>query len=230
MATFVDWALARAQEQTPYHGVISLPGSIGVAVSPKLQAALTIPGLALAGVVPVVRKERAKPVRTARLLTAAAGGCSVGGQAAPISGTIRLSVAAGPRRRAGPGPREEVSLARIPYADPEKPETKELVQRIVRERGGVLNLHAMLLHGAPVAEGWLRCLTAIRHECALPGSLREPIILQIAHLSGATYEAEQHAPIAKEGLTQEQVNARRTGGMAACSTRRSRRSLPAAMP
>ena len=99
-------------------------------------------------------------------------------------------------------------MARIPYADPGKPETKELVQRIVRERGGVLHLYAMLLHSAPVAEGWLRYLTAIRHECTLSGSLRELVIMRIAHLNGAAYEAEQHAPIAlKEGLTREQVDA-----------------------
>ena len=94
-------------------------------------------------------------------------------------------------------------MARIPYADPERPETEALVGRIVRERGSVLHLYAMLLHSGPVAEGWLRYLTAIRHECALPGSLRELVIMQIAHLNGAPYEAEQHAPIAlQEGLTQ----------------------------
>lgn len=99
-------------------------------------------------------------------------------------------------------------MARIPYADPERPETKALVGRIVRERGSVLHLYAMLLHSGPVAEGWLRYLTAIRHECALPGSLRELVIMQIAHLNGAPYEAEQHAPIAlQEGLTQFQVDA-----------------------
>ena len=99
-------------------------------------------------------------------------------------------------------------MARIPYADPDKPETKELADRIVRERGSVLHLYAMLLHSGPVAEGWLRYLTAIRHQCALPGSLRELVIMQIAHLNGAAYEAEQHAPIAlKEGLTRSQVEA-----------------------
>ena len=99
-------------------------------------------------------------------------------------------------------------MARIPYADPNKPETKELADRIVRERGSVLHLYAMLLHSGPVAEGWLRYLTAIRHECTLPGSLRELVIMQIAHLNGAAYEAEQHAPIAlTEGLTHGQVAA-----------------------
>ncbi len=99
-------------------------------------------------------------------------------------------------------------LARIAYADPDRPETRPLVDRIVRERGSVLHLYAMLLHSAPVAEGWLRYLTAIRHECALPGRLREMVIMRIAHLNAAPYEAAQHAPIAlKEGLSQDQVEA-----------------------
>ncbi|KAA2214033.1 carboxymuconolactone decarboxylase family protein [Teichococcus oryzae] len=99
-------------------------------------------------------------------------------------------------------------MARIPYADPANPETRPLVERIIRERGSVLHLYAMLLHSGPVAEGWLRYLTAIRHECALPGLLRELVIMRIAHLNGAPYEAEQHAPIAlKEGMSQAQIDA-----------------------
>jgi len=99
-------------------------------------------------------------------------------------------------------------LARIPYADTTSPETRELVGRITRERGSVLHLYAMLLHSGPVAEGWLRYLTAIRHECALPGALRELVIMRVAQLNGAPYEAEQHAPIAlREGMTQAQIDA-----------------------
>lgn len=99
-------------------------------------------------------------------------------------------------------------MARIPYADPNAPGTRPLVERIVRERGSLLHLYAMLLHSGPVAEGWLRYLTAIRHECTLPGALRELVIMRIAHLNGAPYEAEQHAPIAlKEGMTQAQLDA-----------------------
>ncbi len=105
-------------------------------------------------------------------------------------------------------PPEEMPLARIPYADPANPETRQLVDRIIRERGSVLHLYAMLLHSGPVAEGWLRYLTAIRHECALPAPLRELVIIQIAHLNGAAYEAEQHMPIAlREGVTQAQLDA-----------------------
>ncbi|MFC7738139.1 carboxymuconolactone decarboxylase family protein [Roseomonas sp. GCM10028921] len=99
-------------------------------------------------------------------------------------------------------------MARLPYADPNRAEVAPITARIVQERGSVLHLYAMLLHSAPVAEGWLRFLTAIRHECALPGSVRELVIMQVAHLNHAPYEAEQHAPIAlREGLTPAQVGA-----------------------
>ena len=99
-------------------------------------------------------------------------------------------------------------LARLPYADPNRPEVAVLADRIVKERGSVLHLYAMLLHSGPVAEGWLRFLTAIRHECALPGDVRELVIMRVAHLNHAPYEAEQHRPIAlREGLTEPQVNA-----------------------
>ncbi len=99
-------------------------------------------------------------------------------------------------------------MARLAYADPAKPETRPLVERIIRERGSLLHLYAMLLHSGPVAEGWLRFLTAIRHECTLNGALREAVIMRIAHLNGAPYEAAQHAPIAiKEGLSEAQVAA-----------------------
>ena len=82
------------------------------------------------------------------------------------------------------------------------------MDRIVKERGSVLHLYAMLLHSAPVAEGWLNYLTAIRQKSDLAGDIREMAIMRIAHLNGAPYEAEQHAPIAlKEGMTQAQLDA-----------------------
>ena len=99
-------------------------------------------------------------------------------------------------------------MARIPYADLGSPEIKPLVDKIVAERGSVLHLYQMLLHSAPVAAGWLRYLTAIRHECSLPGDLRELVIMRVAILNGAPYEAEQHAPIAlREGVSQAKLDA-----------------------
>jgi len=98
-------------------------------------------------------------------------------------------------------------LANIPYADTTRPEAAATAGRVVEQRGSMLHLYAMLLHSVPVAEGWLGYFTAIRHHCQLPGDLRELVIMQIAHLNGAPYEAEQHRPIAlKEGLTEQQVD------------------------
>jgi AhpD family alkylhydroperoxidase len=65
----------------------------------------------------------------------------------------------------------------------------------------------MLLHSPPVASGWLNYLTAIRQQSTLPGGLRELVIMRIAVLNGAPYEAEQHAPIAlREGVSQVQLD------------------------
>lgn len=99
-------------------------------------------------------------------------------------------------------------MARLPYADLQDPAIKPLAQRIAQERGSVLHLYQMLLHSPSVAGGWLSYLTAIRHHCSLPGSLRELVIMRVAILNGASYEAEQHAPIAlAEGLSQPQLDA-----------------------
>ena len=97
-------------------------------------------------------------------------------------------------------------MAHLPYADLQAPAVQPLVQRIVAERGSVLHLYQMLLHSPPLAEGWLGFLTAVRQQLSLPGSLRELVIMRVAQLNGAPYEAQQHAPIAlKEGLSPEQL-------------------------
>ena len=99
-------------------------------------------------------------------------------------------------------------MARIPYADPDRPEVRALAERIRAERGSVLHLYRMLLHSPAVAEGWLAYLTAIRQRSALPGALRELVIMRVAVLNGAPYEADQHAPIAlREGVTQAKLDA-----------------------
>ncbi len=98
-------------------------------------------------------------------------------------------------------------MARIPYADLTSPEAKPLVDRIVAERGGVLHLYQMLMHSPPVASGWLNYLTSIRQLSTLPASLRELVIMRVAVINGAPYEAEQHGPIAlREGITQAQLD------------------------
>lgn len=99
-------------------------------------------------------------------------------------------------------------MARLPYADPTRPELQPLVQRIVAERGSLLHLYQMLLHSPPLAAGWLEFMTQVRQHCELGGDLRELVIMRIAWLNGAPYEAGQHAPIAlREGLTPAQLEA-----------------------
>jgi alkylhydroperoxidase family enzyme len=99
-------------------------------------------------------------------------------------------------------------MARLPYADHDRPDRKALVERIIKERGSVLHLYAMLLQSTPVAEGWLNYLTAIRQKTKLAGDIREMAIMRIAYVNGAPYEADQHAPIAlKEGMSQAQLDA-----------------------
>ena len=99
-------------------------------------------------------------------------------------------------------------MARIPYADLSTSEVQPLVSRIKAERGEVLHLYRMLLHSVPVATGWLGYLTAIRQQCELSPALRELVIMRVAQLNGAPYEADQHKPYAlKAGVTQNQLDA-----------------------
>jgi alkylhydroperoxidase family enzyme len=99
------------------------------------------------------------------------------------------------------------AMARLPYAQLDDPAIKPLVDRITAERGSVLHLYQMLLHSAPLAEGWLAFLTAVRQKLDLPGDLRELVIMRVAHLNGAPYEAAQHVPHAlKEGVGQPQLD------------------------
>ena len=99
-------------------------------------------------------------------------------------------------------------MARLPYANPDAPALKPLVERIVAQRGSVLHLYQMLLHSPPVAEGWLAYLTAIRQGTSVEPALRELVIMRVAIVNRAPYEAEQHAPIARQaGVTARQLEA-----------------------
>ncbi len=99
-------------------------------------------------------------------------------------------------------------MAHLPYADLTAPEAQSLVQDIVAQRGSVLHLYQMLLHSPPLAQGWLGYLTAVRQQLSLNGALRELVIMRVAQLNGAPYEAQQHAPLAlQEGLSAAQLEA-----------------------
>lgn len=104
-------------------------------------------------------------------------------------------------------------MARVSYPEPSGPESRLLVERIKRARGGrLLNLYKMLLHSPPVAEGWLTFLTAVRQRTTLPGRYRELAILRVAVLNDADYEFDAHAPFAvREGLSHAAIDALRAG-------------------
>jgi AhpD family alkylhydroperoxidase len=104
-------------------------------------------------------------------------------------------------------------MARLPYADPLRPDLAALAERITRERGGrMLNLYRMLLNSPPVAEGWLALFTAIRQKAKLTDRYRELATLRVAVLNGADYEFEAHVPFAlRAGLTQAQLDTMRAG-------------------
>ncbi len=104
-------------------------------------------------------------------------------------------------------------MARIPYADPSRPDIAALAERITRERGGrMLNLYKMLLNSPPVAEGWLTLFTAIRQKAKLADRYRELATLRVAVINGADYEFQAHIPFAiKAGVTQAQIDEIRAG-------------------
>lgn len=98
-------------------------------------------------------------------------------------------------------------MARLPYADLTRADVAPLVEQITAERGSVLLLYQMLLQSPAVASGWLNHLTGIRLNSSLPGDIREMVIMRVAILNRAPYEADQHAPIAlKEGMSQAQLD------------------------
>lgn len=98
-------------------------------------------------------------------------------------------------------------MARIPYAELTA-ENSDLAADIAAQRGSVSHLYRMLLHSQPIAAGWLTYLTAVRQKCALPGGLRELVIMRIAIVNGARFEAAQHRPIAlAEGISIEKLDA-----------------------
>lgn len=101
-------------------------------------------------------------------------------------------------------------MARVPLiGEQDLPELDALVTRIKAERGGrLLNLYRALLNSPPVAEGWLKLFTAIRHKSTLDARARELAILRVAILNRAQYEYVAHVPQAlRSGITQEKIDA-----------------------
>jgi AhpD family alkylhydroperoxidase len=99
-------------------------------------------------------------------------------------------------------------MTRLPLLDAHTPGIDaDLVNAVKLRRGGtLLTLDRLLLHSAPVAQGWNVYMGAIRGACVLDGALRELAILLVARLNRAPYEFAQHAPVARrEGVSAQQI-------------------------
>ncbi|KAF8629799.1 hypothetical protein AX15_003270 [Amanita polypyramis BW_CC] len=83
------------------------------------------------------------------------------------------------------------------------------VADLIRQRRGhrgLTPLDAVLLHVPPVAEGWNLLLGAVRTKGALPGDVRELMILRVAAINKAKFEWDQHEPVGRgAGLTTPQL-------------------------
>lgn len=91
-----------------------------------------------------------------------------------------------------------MSAARVPLVAPgTRADLAEIEARILAERGRVSVLYQALLNSAPIAAGWERLLTAVRHRTSLPADLRELVILRIAVLNRARFEFDAHVPHAR---------------------------------
>jgi AhpD family alkylhydroperoxidase len=100
-------------------------------------------------------------------------------------------------------------MTRLPYPGPPADRAGADVQRrIAAERGEVLAIYRMLMHAPGIADGWRHLLTQVRREAELPGRLRELVVMRVAALNGAAYEADHHRPIAlAEGVSAGELDA-----------------------
>lgn len=81
-------------------------------------------------------------------------------------------------------------------ADPTDPRLREIFERTRRSVGRLPNLYRTLGHAPELLEAWISFAWPLRHEAITPRSVRELVILRIAHLDGVEYEYSQHLPMA----------------------------------
>jgi AhpD family alkylhydroperoxidase len=99
------------------------------------------------------------------------------------------------------------AMTRLPYPGPPAGGADADVQRrIAADRGEVLAIYRMLMHAPGIADGWRHLLTQVRREAELSGRLRELVVMRVAALNGAAYEADHHRPIARaEGVSDAEL-------------------------
>lgn len=87
-------------------------------------------------------------------------------------------------------------MTRVPLIDEEShPELAALVERIRgRRKGALINVYRLLLNSPKLAETWFDHINAVRWETALPGRLRELVIIRIGHVTNGAYILRQHVP------------------------------------
>ena len=104
-------------------------------------------------------------------------------------------------------------MPRIPYPDPAK--LSEPARQALRDNPA--NVTRMLAAASePVFKGFSAFGSALINGSPLSAKLREIAILRVGYLSNARYEVFQHEALARHvGLTEEQIDAVRTGGAAA---------------
>lgn len=98
---------------------------------------------------------------------------------------------------------------RVPLVVPgTRPALAAIEQDILAQRGRISPLYQVLLNSGPIAAGWEKMLTAVRHQTQVPADLRELMILRVAVLNRASFEFEAHAPIAERaGVSAEKIAA-----------------------
>lgn len=91
-------------------------------------------------------------------------------------------------------------------------EAREVEAMILRSRGTITPLYAVLLNSPSLARGWEALMTAIRQKSSLSARLRELVILRVAVLNGADYEFTAHLPHAIEaGISDDEIDWIRNG-------------------
>ena len=100
-------------------------------------------------------------------------------------------------------------MTRIPLLQDDEVAPGPWVDAILaRRKGHLIALDRLLLHSAPVAEGWNQMMGKVRQDLTLNPMLRELAICAVAVLNHADYEFRHHAPVfVQHGGTQAQLEA-----------------------
>ena len=101
-------------------------------------------------------------------------------------------------------------MARIPMLETEEtaPVLQELFNEIEKNGSQVLHLYKTLAHAPYLCRDVIRLGNKLLNKGKLPEDLRELAILQVSHLTHATYERVKHEEIGRRvGLSQEKIDA-----------------------